>query len=401
VIGDSSQRSAILDGVRERFAGSTDFTIGLEEEFQLLDPITLGLVNRFEDLTAAALPELRERLAGELIASEVEFKTRAHTSLADAARELAQGRLDLCALAADHGLAIGITGVHPFSPWTQQRIIDTPHYRLVEGELGYVAWTNNTWAMHLHCGIRGGDRAVKVATRMRSVLPELLALSANSPILEGRDTRLASTRTQTFIKSFPRCGIPDAFESWDAYADHVRFLETAGSITESTQIWWSVRPHHAFGTVEVRICDGQTELGDTLGIVALMLGLIADICARLDSGETLTAHPRSLIEENLWRAERYGLDGELIDLDTGHTRPTRAVLDDLVAVASAHEDALGLRPWLARVPEMLQHGNGTIRQRAALDALGGDLRAAHAHVVDRTRESAQEVLNQLTTGAKR
>ncbi len=120
-----------------------------------------------------------------------------------------------------------------------------------------MAWTNNTWAMHLHCGIRGADRAVQVATRMRSVLPELLALSANSPIFGGTDTRLASTRTQTFIKSFPRCGIPDAFADWSAYADHVWWLERAGSITESTQIWWSIRPHHAFGTIEVRIATGR------------------------------------------------------------------------------------------------------------------------------------------------
>jgi carboxylate-amine ligase len=398
---DSSKRSPILDGVRDRFAASTDFTIGLEEEFQLLDPVSLGLVNRFEELTDAAAPALRERLAGELIASEVEFKTRPHAALGDAARELAQGRLDLCALGADLGIAIGVTGVHPFSPWTQQRIIDTPHYRLVEGELGYVAWTNNTWAMHLHCGVRDADRAIRVATRLRSILPELLALSANSPIFEGRDTRLASTRTQTFIKSFPRCGIPDAFDTWSSYADHVRFLETAGSITESTQIWWSVRPHHAFGTVEIRICDGQTELWDALGIVALMLGVIADTCARLDDGEPVAIHQRSLIEENIWRAERYGLDGELIDLDTGRTRPTRTAIEDLVTMASAHQQRLGLSPWLDRVPQMLAHGNGAIRQRAALDALGGDLRAAHAHVVERTRESAREVLNHLTTGAQR
>jgi carboxylate-amine ligase len=394
------ETSAILAGVRERFAASTDFTIGLEEEFQLLDPVTLALVNRFEAVTAAADPALRDRLAGELIASEIEFKTRPHVDLTHAARELAQGRLDLCTTADRLGLAIGITGVHPYSPWTQQRIIDTPHYRLVEGELGYLAWTNNSWALHLHCGVRDADRAIKVSTRMRSVLPDLLALSANSPIFGGRDTRLASTRTQIFVRSFPRCGIPDAYADWDDYAAHVAFLERAGSISESTQIWWSVRPHHAFGTVEVRICDGQTELGESLGLAALIIALIAEFCAQLDDGRTLAVHPRSHIEENLWRAERYGLDGQLIDLDTGDPRPARAAIVELLETTRAQHGPLGLTAWIDRVADMLEHGNGAIRQRALLEAYGGDLRAVHAQVVERTRASAQEILSQHTTGAR-
>jgi len=391
--------SAILAGARERFDDSTDFTIGVEEEFQILDPVTLGLVNRYEDLIAAAEPALRERLAGELIASEVEFKTRPHPGLTSAAAELAQGRIDLCATADRLGVALGVTGVHPFSPWTQQRIIDTPHYRLVEGELGYVAWTNNTWALHLHCGVHDADRAIKVATRMRSVLPDLLALSANSPIFGARDTRLASTRTQIFVKSFPRCGIPDAYSDWDAYAAHVAFLERAGSIHESTQIWWSVRPHHTFGTVEVRICDGQTELGESLALAALIIALIAEFLAQLDAGRTLDVHPRSHIEENLWRAERHGLDGELIDLATGRSRPARTAITELLESTRAHHGPLGLTPWVDRVADMLEHGNGAIRQRALLEALDGDVRAVHEQVVVRTRESAHEILSQLTTGA--
>lgn len=390
--------SALLDGVRERFDHSTDFTVGLEEEFQILDPVTLGLVNRYEDLRAAAAPELANRLAGELIAGEIEFKTRPHPHLGAAARELATGRLQVCETAARLGLALAITGVHPFSPWTDQRIIDTPHYRLVEGELGYVAWTNNSWALHLHCGIRGADRAVQVATRMRSVLPDLLALSANSPVLGGRDTRLASARTQVFVKSFPRCGIPDAFRDWDEYARHVAILERSGSIRESTQIWWSVRPHHAFGTVEVRICDGQTELRHALALAALIIGLMAEYCRQIDEGRVLAIHPRSLIEENLWRAERYGLDGELIDLDTGMPRPARRAIEELLEATHIHHGPLGLTPWIDGVADMLANGNGAIRQRALLEAHGGDLRAVHADAVARTRASAHEVLDHYATG---
>jgi YbdK family carboxylate-amine ligase len=258
----------LLDGVRERFDDGVDFTVGLEEEYQLLDPADLRLVSRFEELIAAADEGLRPRLAGELIASEIEFKTGRNIRFAEAARELVEGRLAVIALAERLGIGIGIGGVHPFSPWTEQRIIDTAHYARVEGELGYLAWINNTWAIHAHVGVRGADRAVAVSTAMRSVLPELLALSANSPILYGRDTRLHSARTQIFTRSFPRCGVPDAYRDWAEYADFVALMERTGSIVEGTQIWWSVRPHHSFGTVEIRICDGQSEMTDEQTLVA-------------------------------------------------------------------------------------------------------------------------------------
>lgn len=390
--------SPILDGVRERFDLSTDFTVGLEEEYQLVDPSSLALVNRFEDVVDAAPPELRERLAGELIASEVEFKTRAHTHFSEAARELVEGRLAVADLVEGLGLGLGVAGVHAFSPWQDQRIIDTPHYRLVEGELGYIAWTNNTWAIHLHCGVRGADRAVRVSTAMRSVLPELLALSANSPVFLGRDTRLASTRVQTFVKSFPRCGIPDAYGDWDGYARHVRLLETTGSIAESTQIWWSVRPHHAFGTIEMRICDGQTEMADALAVAALALACIARLCADHDAGLPLPAHARGLIDENIWRAQRHGLDGGLIDLDAGLVRPTREAIERLVERTAMQQAALGLTPFTAHIDTMLREGNGAIRQRAVMRDSGGDPRAVQAEVVARTRASAEEVLQSLRSG---
>jgi carboxylate-amine ligase len=380
--------STLLRGVRERFEESTDFTIGIEEEFQILDPVTLGLSNRYEELVAAADDDLAHHLDGELIASEIEFKTSAVSRFSEAARQLAWGRRALCDTAERLGAQIAITGVHPFSHWTEQRIIDTPHYRLVVGDLGYVAWINNTWALHLHCGVRGADRAIQVATRMRSVLPELLALSANSPIFGGRDTLLASTRAELFIKNLPRCGIPDAFADWGEYARHIALLERTGSIREPTQIWWSVRPHHRFGTVEVRICDGQTELGDALAVTALIVALIAEFCVQIDDGQELPVHPRSHIDENLWRAERYGLEGELIDLDTGRARPTRSAIDELLEITRHRHVDLDIGPWIDRAADMLLNGNGAMRQRALHAELEGDLRAVHADAVARTRASA-------------
>lgn len=397
-MADQDGLPGILAGARERFEHSTDFTVGLEEEYQLLDPATLALTNRFEDVMATAEPPLRDRLAGELIASEVEFRTGRCLTFGEAARELAEGRLATLALADRLGLALGVTGVHPFSPWTEQRIIDTPHYRRVEEELGYIAWTNNTWSLHLHTGVRGADRAMAVVTALRSVLPELLALSANSALFGGRATRLHSTRHQVFTKSFPRCGLPDAYGSWDEYAAFVEMLERTGSIVESTQIWWSVRPHHSFGTVELRICDGQTEMGHALAVGALALACVAAFCRDHDAGRPLPVHARGLIEENMWRAQRHGLTGRLIDLDRGEERPTAAAVEALLEWSAPVHEPLGLTPFLAGVPAMLSEGNGAMRQLARLEALG-DVRAVHAEVVERTRRSAEEVLTMTAVTA--
>jgi len=386
---------SILAGVRERFDESTDFTLGIEEEYQLLDPQTLALTNRFEEVVDAADPVFRERLAGELIASEIEYRTVKHDTFASAARDIVEGRLATIALAERLGIAVGVSGVHPFSTWTDQHIIDTPHYRRVEEELGYVAWTNNTWSIHLHCGVRGADRAMAVASALRSVLPELLAVSANSAVFWGRATRLHSTRTQVFTKSFPRCGVPDVFRDWDEYAAFVEILERTGSIVESTQIWWSIRPHHSYGTLEVRVCDGQTEMADALAVAALMLACIAAFCRDYDAGRALPRHPGRLIEENMWRAIRHGLEGRMIDLDRGVDRPTTAAIDDLLQWSESTHDELGLTPFLARVPAMLTGGNGAVRQIARLAELG-DAKELHAEIVERTRRSAEEVLGTIS-----
>jgi glutamate---cysteine ligase / carboxylate-amine ligase len=395
--GSHDLGASLLAGVYERFEESTDFTVGLEEEYQLLDPETLALTSRFEDMVAAAPPGHAERLAGELIASEIEYRTERHGGFAAAARELVEGRRATLALAERLGIALAVAGVHPFSPWTEQRIIDTEHYRRLQRDLGYVAWTNNTWSIHLHVGVRGADRAVAVATAMRSILPELLALSANSPLFAGRDTRLHSARVQIFVKSFPRCGVPDAFADWEAYRRRVELLERTNSILTATQIWWSVRPHHTFGTVEVRICDGQTEMAEGLALMALAMACIAGFAADYDAGRPLPAHERGLIEENIWRAQRYGVTGRLIDLDRGCERSVADAVEALLEWTAPRLSELGLEPFLSPIGDMLA-ANGAVRQLEAF-AREGDLRRVHAETVRRTRESADEVLRRLAVGA--
>ncbi|HEX8068154.1 MAG TPA: YbdK family carboxylate-amine ligase [Thermoleophilaceae bacterium] len=366
---------------REVFDASADFTVGIEEEFGIVDPGTHALVQRYDDLKAAADADdaLRDRVAGELISSEVEIRSDRGDTFADALASQRDARARLMRLAADRGALLSATGTHPWSPWWEQRIIDTEHYRRLEDDLGYVARRNNTFSLHVHVGIRGPDRAIAVCDRLREVLPELLAISANSPFLDGFDSGLASARTQIFTKSFPRCGIPEPFGDFAAYADHVDLLVRTHSIVEHTQLWWSVRPHHAFGTVELRICDAQTSAEESTALAGLAVACIAQAAIDHDDGAAPPPRPQRLVEENLWRATRYGLDGRMIDLDRGEEFPSAALPDRLLAWTAPARGALGIDP-------VLPQRNGAQRQRDAL-AGGASIEEVFAAEVATTQSS--------------
>jgi glutamate---cysteine ligase / carboxylate-amine ligase len=352
-----------LATAREAFESGTDFTVAVEEEFALLDPDSLGLVNRYEDLKASAAgSELDEHLVGELIASEAEVRTGRCVDFAEAASRMAERRAQLQALAREQGLQLGATGAHPWSRWQDQRIIDTPHYRRNDEILRYVVWRNNTFGLHVHVGIRGGDRAIAVHNALRTFLPELLALSASSPFVEEVNTGLHSARTQIFTRTFPRCGIPDTYDGWRGFEDYVAFLYRTGSITEHTQLWWSVRPHLAYPTVELRIMDGQPELGEAQSLAALSYALAVRCARALDEGERLPDVPRRLLEENLWRAIRYGMSGELIDFERGEAIPARARIEQLLEWVAPVADEIGAAAHLA-IPAQ----NASERQRARFD----------------------------------
>jgi carboxylate-amine ligase len=366
---------------REAFDDGQDFTIAVEEEFQLLDPDTLELTNRFEELKAAADgSELDEHLVGELIASEIEIKTGRCVDFGEAAERMSTRRTQLAELADGFDVALAATGTHPWSRWQDQRIIDTPHYRRNNEILQYVVWRNNSFGIHAHIGIRGADRAIAVCNAFRNVLPELLALSTSSPFVEDCVTGLHSARTEIFTKMFPRAGVPDAYDGWDGFERYVRFLYETQSIDEHTQLWWSVRPHLAFPTVEVRICDAQPDLADAQALAALMHALGARFARALDEGEPLPDLPGRLIEENMWRAIRYGLTDGLIDFDRGEVVPARARIESLIEWVLPVADEIGAAPYLA-VPEE----NPSERQYARLDELGSH-RDVFAELVRRPRE---------------
>jgi carboxylate-amine ligase len=355
-----------LDRARETFESSTDFTIGLEEEFAILDPATLELEHRFEDVYTACQRDevLADSAAGELIASEIEIRSGRAESFAEAMTLQRERRGRLFELVDGMGLALGAMGTHPWANYLDQRIIDTPHYNRLRQELGYVAQRNNTWSMHVHMGVRGADRAIAVCDWMRELLPLLLAVSANSPFLDRRDSGLHTVRTEIFTRTFPRCGVPSPFVDWAGYAEFVGMLERMGSVVESTQLWWSVRPHHAFGTVEVRICDAQTRGEESFALAGLIAACIAQTALDYDEhgygGAGAPLRDRE-IEENLWRAIRHGMSGRMIDFRRGEEVEAAAALEDLLAWTAPARAQLGIDvPLPAR--------NGAQRAREAIDA---------------------------------
>jgi carboxylate-amine ligase len=355
----------LLPEARERFDAADDLTLAVEEEFAILEPDSLDLTNRFEDIHAAAQgTELAEALAGELIASEVEVRTGRCDTFAEAAQKLGERRAQLYSTTHALGLTLGATGTHPWARWQDQRIIDTPHYRRNDEILRYVVWRNNSFGLHVHVAIHGADRAIAVCNALRNYLPELLAVSASSPFVENVNTQLHSARTQVFTRMFPRCGIPDTYDAWAGFEEYVRFLYETRSIDEHTQLWWSVRPHLAFPTVEVRICDAQPDLAESESLSALIYSLTARIARALDEGEPLPDHPRRLLEENFWRAIRYGLSGDWIDLERREVIPTRARIEQLIEWVRPVAEELGTTPWLhvpaanAAERQLARHADG-------------------------------------------
>jgi carboxylate-amine ligase len=363
------------------FAESVDGTVGLEEEFAIVDPQTLDLVPKFDDLNAAAASHvsLDSAIAGELIRSEIEIRSGRGEDLAHAQQLQREHRASLFSVARDQGLALAATGTHPWADYRDQQIIETDHYRRVESDLRWVASRNNTFSLHVHVGVNGLDRAVRVCDRLRHVLPALLAISASSPFLDGRDTGLHSVRSQIFTKSFPRCGIPDAYGSWDGFRRYLETLLAVESIVEYTQVWWSVRPHLSFGTVEVRICDAQPTAGESDGLAQLITACVLQAARDEDEGVPIPEVSRGLLEENFWRAIRFGVEGKMIDFERVEEYPGAESIDRLLAWTEPVRTELEISPDLPAL-------TATQRQRAAVGE-GKTIREVYADLLRQTADT--------------
>ena len=349
------------------FGRSPEFSLGVEEEFQLIHGESFELVSGFREIAEAAGGDAR--IKPELLQSVAEVSTRVARTVSDAVEDAADLRRRLQRAAGEHGYRIAAAGTHPFSRYEHQNVTDEPRYRQIADALRWVAEREVIFGLHVHVGMGSAHEAIAVANTLRTVLPELLALSTNSPFWQGRETGLASTRTKVF-ETMPRSGLPPAFASWEEFELLVERGVKTNSFADYTYIWWDLRPHPRLGTIEVRICDAQTRLESTAAIVALVQSLAATLAERFRSEGSLATQPLTLIDENRWRATRHGLDATLIWLERDEERPAREAVLALVEAVEPAAARLGCADELAGVERLCERGTGADEQRAVYAETG-------------------------------
>ena len=360
----------------QNFSGPS-FTIGIEEELMILDAESLELSNSIEAMLEA-VPE--GEIKPELMESVLEIATDPCPDTAAAAQQLRRLRRLVRERAAEKGLAIGSAGTHPFAMWEDQRIVARTRYRDLIAALRFVARQELIFGQHVHVGVDDPDKAIHVANGMRVHIPVLLALSANSPFWRTDVTGLASTRTPIF-RAFPRVGIPPYYRDWEEYERRIGFMCRTGVIEDYTYLWFDVRPHPDFGTVEIRIMDAQTRVDHSLALAALAQAMVKELAEQFDAGEQVRDLPYEILDENKWLAARHGLDGELVDLPHEGRVRTRDLAGHLLERLAEHAQDLGSERELEGVRDLLDRGNGASRQLVVYEA-NHDLREVMAEIVE-------------------
>jgi carboxylate-amine ligase len=352
------------------FGARDPFTLGVEEEYMLLDGRTFDLVQHVEAVLAAAEgTELEPRINAELMQSVVEIATPVCRTIGDAERELRTLRAYVTGLARERGMRVGSAGTHPFSLFERQRITARDRYRQLVDQLQYVARRELIFGMHVHVGVDGPEKAIQVVNGLLAHIPQLLALSASSPFWRGEPTGLASTR-QLIFAAFPRSGPPPRFRDYADYAQVVGQLERTGCIADYTHIWWDIRLHPRLGTVEIRICDAVTRLEDAVAIAAFCQALVKLYSERFDRGEKIASYHRILTSENKWLAARYGLEAPVIDLATGRRNrlPVATLVRRTLRELEPHARELGSERELDGVRALVSRGNSAARQLRIFNA---------------------------------
>ena len=357
------------------FGASAPYTVGVEEEFQLVVPGTLGLAPLVDGALAAMQPEDADLVTSELSSSCIEMRSPVYRSVPEMATELPELRRRVRRIVEGGGALLSSAGTHPFSDPSDGSITAGEHYRRVEEEMGWVARTQAIYGLHVHVAVPDEEAAIRAFGALARSVPLFIALSANSPFWRGQDTRLASTRIKIF-DLFPRSGLPPAFRSWDEFEGHVQTLVTAGSIPDYTWCWWDVRPHPVFGTVEVRVLDAQTEPWRTATLTALVQCIVA---AAAEDGRA--PDDPLLVAENKWRATRYGLDAAFYDFASGRTTKAREGARTLVEGLRPVSQDLGCEEELQGVALILEGGTGAERQREVF-AKHRSLEAVVEHTLD-------------------
>jgi glutamate---cysteine ligase / carboxylate-amine ligase len=359
--------------LRAAFDAPDPLTLGLEEELMLLDPASLDLLPRAAEIVAAA-DDPRFKL--EMPAAQLELTLPPARSVPEAIAALTVARRDLAAAAAPVG-RLAAAGVHPFAAPLGE-LNEGERYALTEGEYGDIARSQLVCALQVHVAVGGADRSLAVYNGLRPWLPLIAALAANAPFHAGRDTGLASIRPK-IGEQLPRQGIPPAIGSWDAFAEALAWGAASGAVPEPRRWWWELRPHPAYGTLEVRVPDAQATVEDAAAVTALVHVLAGWLSARHDAGEPLMTADTWRLEENRWSAARYGMDAELADLSSGERIPARACLSALLADLEPVAQQLGCAAELATVERLAAH-NGAARQRAVAEH--GGVRAVAAYLAD-------------------
>jgi len=357
----NESRVSVLD---HRFGRGDLYTLGVEEEYQLLHPTTFDLVQHIDTVLAAVEGhELESRINPELMQSVLEIATPVCRTPADVMRELVTLRSYVCGIAREQNLRVGSAGTHPFSLFEQQRITAKDRYRQMVDQLQYVARRELIFGMHVHVAIDDPEKAIKVINGLLPHLAPLLALSASSPFWRGEPTGLMSSRQMVF-SALPRSGPPPRFRDYSDYAEVVGQLERTGCIGDYTHIWWDVRPHPRLGTIEIRICDAVTRVEDAVALAAYCQALVKQMSERFDAGEEIPSYHRILTTENKWLAARYGLDAPIMDLATGKRNrvPVAKVVRRTVRDLMPHARELGSERELEGVLELLERGNSADRQ---------------------------------------
>jgi carboxylate-amine ligase len=358
---------------------SKGYTLGIEEELMIVDGETLELSNAIEQLLEdSADGEIKP----ELMESVLEISTNPCADTREAGDQLRALRRRVCATARTKGLAIGSAGTHPFAMWEDQRIVRRPRYHDLVDALRFVARQELIFGMHVHVGIDDPEKAIHIANGMRVHVPVLLALSANSPFWRADPTGLMSTRMPIF-RAFPRVGIPPAYKDWADYEQRIGFMIESGVMEDATYLWYDVRPHPKFGTVEVRACDSQTRVEHTVGLAALIQAMVKELAEHYDSGAELSDYPWEMIDENKWLAARHGLDGQLVDLPQNEMVPTKELARRLLDRLREHAQDLGSVGDLDAVEDLLSRGTGAKRQLIVYEA-NRDLHEVMAEIVEAT-----------------
>jgi carboxylate-amine ligase len=346
-----------------KFTGPA-YTVGIEEELMILDAESLELVNAIDRLLEDSP---HGDIKPELMQCVLEISTNPCADLAEAEAHLRGLRRQVSDTAGRQGLCIGSAGTHPVARWEDQRITADPRYRDLVDELRWVARQELIFGLHVHVGVDDRDKAIHVANGMRVHVPILLALSANSPYWRGDETHLRSTRMPIF-RAFPRVGIPPYYDGWDDYERRIGFMVDAGVMTDYTWLWYDVRPHPNFGTVEMRAMDAQTHVEHTLAITALIQAMVKELCEHYDAGRGLADYPYEMLDENKWLAARHGLEGELVDLPEKTSVPTRELGRRLYERLREHAQDLGGADALEGIVDLLDNGSGAFRQRKVYEA---------------------------------